>query len=193
MSLSGGESQRIRLATALGSALVGALYVLDEPTIGLHPRDTLRLIRILERMRDLGNTVIVVEHDADVIRSANFIVDLGPESGTQGGEVIFDGSLDQMLLDDKSATGTYLSGRKQIPVPAQASQARLEKQGRNQGCICQQSEAVGCRVPRRINYLRIRRQRFGKILAGPGNTIQRAGTQPGRVSCGLGPYTIQVH
>ncbi|MYH07583.1 MAG: excinuclease ABC subunit A, partial [Rhodothermaceae bacterium] len=117
MSLSGGESQRIRLATALGSALVGALYVLDEPTIGLHPRDTLRLIRILERMRDLGNTVIVVEHDADVIRSANYIVDLGPESGTQGGEVIFDGSLDQMLLDNKSATGTYLSGRKQIPVP----------------------------------------------------------------------------
>ncbi len=117
MSLSGGESQRIRLATALGSALVGALYVLDEPTIGLHPRDTLRLIRILERMRDLGNTVIVVEHDADVIRSANYIVDLGPESGTRGGKVIFDGSLDEMLRDNKSATGTYLSGQKQIPVP----------------------------------------------------------------------------
>lgn len=116
-SLSGGESQRIRLATALGSALVGALYVLDEPTIGLHPRDTLRLIRILERMRDLGNTVIVVEHDADVIRSANYIVDLGPESGTRGGQVIFNGSLDQMLRDNKSATGTYLSGRKRIPVP----------------------------------------------------------------------------
>lgn len=119
MSLSGGESQRIRLATALGSALVGALYVLDEPTIGLHPRDTLRLIRILERMRDLGNTVIVVEHDADVIRSANYIVDLGPESGMRGGKVIFDGSLDQMLLDNKSTTGTYLSGRKQIPVPSE--------------------------------------------------------------------------
>jgi excinuclease ABC subunit A len=125
MSLSGGESQRIRLATALGSALVGALYVLDEPTIGLHPRDTLRLIRILERMRDLGNTVIVVEHDADVIRSANYIVDLGPESGTRGGKVIFDGSLDQMLQDNKSATGTYLSGRKQIPVPHERRKPNL--------------------------------------------------------------------
>ena len=117
MSLSGGESQRIRLATALGSALVGALYVLDEPTIGLHPRDTLRLIRILERMRDLGNTVIVVEHDADVIRSANHIVDLGPESGARGGKVVFDGSLDQMLQHKESTTGAYLSGREQIPVP----------------------------------------------------------------------------
>ncbi len=116
-TLSGGESQRIRLATALGSALVGALYVLDEPTIGLHPRDTLRLVDILKRMRDLGNTVIVVEHDPDVIRSADHIIDLGPESGSRGGELIFQGSIDQMLEDNDSRTGAYLSGDKSIPVP----------------------------------------------------------------------------
>ncbi len=116
-TLSGGESQRIRLATALGSALVGALYVLDEPTIGLHPRDTLRLVDILKRMRDLGNTVIVVEHDPDVIRSADHIIDLGPESGSRGGELIFQGSIDQMLEDNASRTGAYLSGNKSIPVP----------------------------------------------------------------------------
>lgn len=116
-TLSGGESQRIRLATALGSALVGALYVLDEPTIGLHPRDTLRLIAILKRMRDLGNTVIVVEHDPDVIRSADHIVDLGPESGNRGGELIFQGPINEMLKHANSRTGAYLSGNESIPVP----------------------------------------------------------------------------
>jgi len=116
-SLSGGESQRIRLATALGSALVGALYVLDEPTIGLHPRDTLRLVNILKQMRDLGNTIIVVEHDPDVIRNADHIVDLGPESGAQGGKLIFEGSVDQLLEDKVSRTGAYLGGHESIPVP----------------------------------------------------------------------------
>ncbi len=116
-TLSGGESQRIRLATALGSALVGALYVLDEPTIGLHPRDTLRLVAILKRMRDLGNTVIVVEHDPDVIRSADHIVDLGPESGNRGGELIFQGPISEMLEHENSRTGAYLSGNESIPVP----------------------------------------------------------------------------
>ena len=116
-TLSGGESQRIRLATALGSALVGALYVLDEPTIGLHPRDTLRLVEILKKMRDLGNTVIVVEHDPDVIRNADHIVDLGPESGIRGGELTFEGPIDQLLQDRSSRTGSYLSGHTTIPVP----------------------------------------------------------------------------
>ena len=116
-TLSGGESQRIRLATALGSSLVGALYVLDEPTIGLHPRDTLRLVEILKKMRDLGNTVIIVEHDPDVIRSADHIIDLGPESGVRGGELIFQGSIDQLLEYKASRTGAYLSGHESIPIP----------------------------------------------------------------------------
>ncbi len=116
-TLSGGESQRIRLATALGSALVGALYVLDEPTIGLHPRDTLRLVNILKRMRDLGNTVIVVEHDPDVIRSADHIIDLGPESGSRGGELMFQGDIHEMLAHTGSTTGAYLNGHESIPLP----------------------------------------------------------------------------
>ncbi len=116
-TLSGGESQRIRLATALGSALVGALYVLDEPTIGLHPRDTMRLVEILKRMRDLGNTVIIVEHDPDVIRSADHIIDLGPESGRRGGELIYEGPVNKMLEHADSRTGAFLSGSESIPVP----------------------------------------------------------------------------
>ncbi len=116
-SLSGGESQRINLATSLGSSLVGSLYVLDEPTIGLHPRDTARLVGILKNLRDLGNTVIVVEHEAEVMRHADEIVDLGPKSGRNGGRVIFQGSYDDMLQDTSSLTGAYLSGRKQIPLP----------------------------------------------------------------------------
>ncbi|MDX1546558.1 MAG: excinuclease ABC subunit UvrA [Rhodothermales bacterium] len=116
-TLSGGESQRINLATSLGSSLVGSLYVLDEPTIGLHPRDTGRLVKILEHLRDIGNTVIVVEHEPDVMRRADEIVDLGPGSGTHGGAVVFQGSYDAILEDDGSLTGAYLSGRKQIPVP----------------------------------------------------------------------------
>ena len=117
-TLSGGESQRINLATSLGSSLVGSLYVLDEPSIGLHPRDTDRLIRILEHLRDIGNTVIVVEHEAEMMRRADQIVDLGPASGMHGGEVIFQGTYKQILKDKHSLTGAYLSGNREIPVPA---------------------------------------------------------------------------
>ena len=117
-TLSGGESQRINLATSLGSSLVGSLYVLDEPSIGLHPRDTDRLIRILEHLRDIGNTVLVVEHEAEMMRRADQVVDLGPGSGRYGGEVIFQGSYDEILQDEASLTGAYLSGRKCVPVPA---------------------------------------------------------------------------
>ena len=118
-TLSGGESQRISLATSLGSALVGALYVLDEPTIGLHPRDTLRLIDVLQKLRDLGNTVIVVEHDTEVMQHAGHIVDLGPASGLHGGQVMFTGTLDQMRGNGQaSLTGAYLNGRKSIAVPS---------------------------------------------------------------------------
>ncbi len=116
-TLSGGESQRINLATSLGSSLVGSLYVLDEPTVGLHPRDNERLIRILEGLRDIGNTVLVVEHDEAMMRRADQIVDIGPGSGTRGGTVVFQGTFGDILEDEGSLTGQYLSGRASITVP----------------------------------------------------------------------------
>lgn len=116
-SLSGGEAQRIRLATQIGSRLMGVLYVLDEPSIGLHARDNERLLNTLTSMRDLGNTVLVVEHDEETIRRADWILDLGPGAGENGGEIIAEGPVEDILKNKKSLTGAYLSGRKQIPVP----------------------------------------------------------------------------
>jgi excinuclease ABC subunit A len=116
-TLSGGESQRIQLATSLGSHLVGALYVLDEPSIGLHPRDTQRLIDILKSLRDLGNTVLVVEHDPDTIHAADHILDLGPGAGELGGKLLFAGPYEAMLGEHRSLTGRYLSGELRIPIP----------------------------------------------------------------------------
>lgn len=115
-TLSGGESQRINLATSLGSALVGTLYVLDEPSIGLHPRDTERLLRILRQLRGLGNTVVIVEHDLDVIRTADYVVDIGPEAGERGGEVVYQGSRTDMLAKGTSLTAEYLRGIRSVPV-----------------------------------------------------------------------------
>ena len=115
-TLSGGESQRINLATSLGSSLVGSMYILDEPSIGLHPRDTHRLIKVLKSLRDLGNTVIVVEHDADIMKAADYIIDIGPEAGTHGGEVVAAGTYEQLLKAD-TLTGKYLSGRLSIEAP----------------------------------------------------------------------------
>ncbi|MCF3938330.1 excinuclease ABC subunit UvrA [Gordonia sp. Z-3] len=117
-SLSGGEAQRIRLATQIGSGLAGVLYVLDEPSIGLHQRDNRRLIETLTRLRDLGNTLIVVEHDEDTIRSADWIVDIGPRAGEHGGEVVHSGSYKDLLKNRRSLTGAYLSGRDELPIPA---------------------------------------------------------------------------
>ena len=116
-TLSGGESQRINLSTSLGSNLVGSLYILDEPSIGLHPRDTNRLVGVLEQLRDIGNTVIVVEHEEEVIRAADWIVDIGPEAGYNGGEVVFSGPLKALLKEKKSLTADYLTGRRKIAVP----------------------------------------------------------------------------
>jgi excinuclease ABC subunit A len=121
-TLSGGESQRIQLATALGSNLVGALYVLDEPSIGLHPRDNHRLIEIMKTLRDLGNTLLVVEHDAEMIGEADKLLDLGPGAGEHGGRLIYEGDLQGLRADPHSLTGRYLSGELQIPLP--------EKRGR---------------------------------------------------------------
>lgn len=116
-TLSGGESQRIRLATQIGSGLVGVCYVLDEPSIGLHQRDNDRLIASLRNLTDIGNTLIVVEHDEDTIREADFIVDIGPKAGVHGGEIVAKGSVDDIIKSKKSITGDYLSGRKVIPIP----------------------------------------------------------------------------
>ncbi|WP_026919005.1 excinuclease ABC subunit UvrA [Gordonia shandongensis] len=118
-SLSGGEAQRIRLATQIGAGLAGVLYVLDEPSIGLHQRDNRRLIDTLVRLRDLGNTLIVVEHDEDTIRSADWIVDIGPRAGEQGGRVVHSGSYTDLLRNKESITGAYLAGREVLPVPEQ--------------------------------------------------------------------------
>jgi len=116
-TLSGGESQRINLATSLGSSLVGSIYVLDEPSIGLHPRDTQRLITVLKSLRDVGNTVLVVEHEEEIMKAADHIIDIGPAAGTHGGELIFSGTYEQILKDDNSLTGRYLSGKEQIAIP----------------------------------------------------------------------------
>ncbi len=126
-TLSGGEAQRIQLATSLGSRLVGALYVLDEPSIGLHTRDTARLIHILEELRDLGNTILVVEHDADVLRAADYLLDLGPGAGEFGGKLLAEGAVAEIEADPNSLTGRYLSGQISIPVPTRRRVPGREK------------------------------------------------------------------
>jgi excinuclease ABC subunit A len=126
-TLSGGEAQRIQLASSLGSRLVGALYVLDEPSIGLHTRDTDRLIRILKNLRDLGNTILVVEHDPDVLRSADHLLDLGPGAGEFGGKLLAEGTVEEILANPNSLTGRYLSGQLTIPVPTRRREPGREK------------------------------------------------------------------
>ena len=116
-TLSGGEAQRIRLASQIGAGLVGVLYILDEPSIGLHQRDNERLLRTLVRLRDLGNTVIVVEHDQDAIMAADHILDVGPGAGIHGGQIIAEGPLDVICKNKESITGDYLSGKRKIEVP----------------------------------------------------------------------------
>jgi excinuclease ABC subunit A len=123
-TLSGGEAQRIRLATQIGSGLMGVLYILDEPSIGLHQRDNAQLIRTLLGMRDLGNTIIVVEHDEETIRTADWIIDIGPGAGEHGGEVVAEGPLENILREPRSLTGAYLSGRRRIPMPTHRRSAK---------------------------------------------------------------------
>lgn len=116
-TLSGGESQRINLATSLGSSLVGSIYVLDEPSIGLHPRDTHKLIEVLQSLRNVGNTVLVVEHEEEMMKAADYIIDIGPEAGTHGGNLVFSGTYNEIIKDDKSLTGRYLAGKEEILIP----------------------------------------------------------------------------
>ncbi len=126
-TLSGGEAQRIRLAGQIGSQLVGVLYILDEPSIGLHPRDNAKLLQTLLRLRDNGNSVIVIEHDEETIRSADFVVDVGPRAGSCGGEIVVSGTVDDLLKAGKSLTGQYLRGEKSVPVPAPGSRRPATK------------------------------------------------------------------
>jgi excinuclease ABC subunit A len=127
-TLSGGEAQRIRLATQIGSGLVGVLYVLDEPSIGLHQRDNRRLIETLTRLRDLGNTLIVVEHDEETIRTADWVVDIGPGAGEHGGKVVVSGSYEELIASKESITGAYLSGRRSIAIPSKRRPIDLKRQ-----------------------------------------------------------------
>ena len=150
-TLSGGEAQRIQLATSLGSRLVGACYVLDEPSIGLHCRDTGRLIGILKNLRDIGNTIVVVEHDADVMRSADYIVDLGPGAGEHGGEVVFSGTTEELLSNGgPSLTGHYLRGETTIPVPKTRRKVRPRKQIKFQGAYIHNLKNIDVAIPRDV-------------------------------------------
>ncbi|HIL64799.1 MAG TPA: excinuclease ABC subunit A, partial [Candidatus Poseidoniales archaeon] len=118
-TLSGGESQRIRLATQIGSRLTGVMYVLDEPSIGLHQRDNARLLETLRDLSNLGNTLIVVEHDEETIRQADWLCDMGPGAGLEGGRVVANGPPQEVMDNEESITGAYLTGRKSIPIPSQ--------------------------------------------------------------------------
>ena len=122
-TLSGGEAQRIRLASQIGAGLVGVMYILDEPSIGLHQRDNNRLLRTLTHLRDLGNTVIVVEHDEDAIRSADHVIDIGPGAGVHGGSIVAQGTPDEVIASPRSLTGQYLSGALEIAIPAKRHSA----------------------------------------------------------------------
>ena len=145
-TLSGGESQRIQLATSLGSRLVGALYVLDEPSIGLHPRDTAKLIRILEELRDLGNTILVVEHDPDVIRAADYLLDLGPGAGEFGGKLLAAGTVAEVEANPESITGRYLNGQVTIPIPARRREPGKEWL-KLKGARIHNLKGVDCEIP----------------------------------------------
>ncbi len=146
-TLSGGEAQRIRLASQIGSGLVGVMYILDEPSIGLHQRDNARLLKTLHHLRDLGNSVIVVEHDEDAIASADYILDLGPGAGVHGGHVVAQGSLQQITRNAKSLTGQYLSGKRSIAVPATRQRANPEKMIRLNGASANNLHDIDVAIP----------------------------------------------
>jgi excinuclease ABC subunit A len=126
VTLSGGEAQRIRLATQIGTTLMGVLYILDEPSIGLHQRDNAKLIATLTRLRDLGNTLLVVEHDEETIRTADWVIDIGPGAGEHGGEIIANGPLEDVLAEPRSITGAYLRGERSVPIPSQAAEGQRQ-------------------------------------------------------------------
>jgi excinuclease ABC subunit A len=146
-TLSGGESQRIRLASQIGSGLTGVLYVLDEPSIGLHQRDNDRLLETLKHLRDLGNTVLVVEHDEDAIRTADYVVDIGPGAGIHGGEIIAEGTPDEVMANPKSLTGQYLTGMMQIPLPANRRRGKPGQVLRIEGASANNLKNISAEIP----------------------------------------------
>ena len=179
-TLSGGEAQRIRLATQIGSGLVGVLYVLDEPSIGLHQRDNHRLIETLTRLRDLGNTLIVVEHDEDTIATADWVVDIGPGAGEHGGQVVHSGTVQDLLTHADSLTGMYLSGRREIPTPVVR---RPQEKGRavigHRSQRAQPRQGLGVLPPRQPRRHH-RRLGLGEVDAGQRHPLQRARQQAQR-------------
>ncbi|WXL26514.1 excinuclease ABC subunit UvrA [Ectopseudomonas mendocina] len=146
-TLSGGEAQRIRLASQIGAGLVGVMYILDEPSIGLHQRDNERLLATLKHLRDIGNTVIVVEHDEDAIRLADYVVDIGPGAGVHGGQIVSQGTPDEVMADPNSVTGAYLSGRKKIAVPAQRTPRDKKKLLKLKGACGNNLQKVNLEIP----------------------------------------------
>ena len=169
-TLSGGEAQRIRLATQIGSALVGVLYVLDEPSIGLHQRDNSKLIATLERLRDLGNTVLVVEHDEQTMHAADHIVDIGPGAGEHGGRVVAEGTAAEISAVAESLTGQFLAGSRTIAVP----ERRRTPSGlsRDQGRDREQPQARRRQDPARRPDRRDRRLRLGQVIARQRDPLQ---------------------
>ena len=174
-TLSGGEAQRVRLAHQISSTLSGVLYVLDEPSVGLHPRDHGRLLDILIRLRDAGNSLVVVEHDKETILRADHVIDMGPGAGTQGGEVVFSGPPEKIGKCPASLTGLYISGKKQIPVPKQ------RKKGgeffRITGAAGHNLKRYFSRILLRMHDVRNGRFRFGQEHPGPGYALPRAGPE----------------
>ncbi len=174
-TLSGGESQRIRLASQIGSGLTGVMYVLDEPSIGLHQRDNDRLLATLKHLRDLGNSVIVVEHDHDAICAADYIVDMGPGAGEHGGQVVAQGTPEEIRLAPHSLTGQYLAGRRQIPVAVAPASRRSRPHADDRRCARQQSEAHHAQAAGRCLRLRHRRLRVGQVDAHQRHALPRGG------------------
>ena len=164
-TLSGGESQRIRLASQIGSGLTGVLYVLDEPSIGLHQRDNARLLGTLRNLRDLGNTVLVVEHDEDAIRSADYVVDMGPGAGVHGGEIVAEGEPAAIVASRESLTGQYLSGEEAIPVPESTRPGKEGAAGHGAGCAREQPRVHRRRLPPRHLHVRHRGLRQRQVHA----------------------------
>ena len=187
-TLSGGEAQRIRLATQIGSGLVGVLYVLDEPSIGLHQRDNRRLIDTLVRLRDLGNTLIVVEHDEDTIRTADWVVDIGPGAGEHGGQVVVSGPVSDLLTSKDSATGAYLSGRRSIAVPQSRRPTDPDRLLTVVGAHREQPARTSTRSSRSACFVGDhRRQRIRQVDAGERHPLRGAGARAAGRPHGPGP------
>ena len=175
-TLSGGEAQRVRLATQIGSGLTGVLYVCDEPTVGLHPHDDQRLINTLTRLRDMGNTVLVVEHDEAMMRSADFIADLGPRAGEHGGQVVAVGTVEDIENSPDSLTGQYLSGRKQVPIPGAAARGQRLVPGTVKGARENNLQGIDVEFPLGQAGVHHRRFRLRQEQPGLRNPVQE--TEP---------------